>query len=423
MTGSEPKDNHSPPALEQSVPSGGSIGFRRAGLTVLVGSGSGHFIALALTPLISRLYSPDVFGVFASVVAASTVFVGISTFRLEVLAQRSGSEETARGTLALALVSSIAWGALLSAGAVLLAFRSDNVIWLGAGALVTIASLQLVGGAALVRRGDYRRLARANFVQGAGAATTQVALGAVSPTPGGLLAGFALARLIWLQPVASLARGRRRHVSWRSVRPFALTAGPSAFLNSLGGQMTVLLAIAFYGPVGAGLLAMAIRVLVSPLGIVGQAAAAATLGEVGRILRDGDGSVRAVAHRAMRDMLRVGLIPCGLAAALGIALVPRLLAPEWETTGHIVALLSFGTLAQFTISPFSQLLNLLGRSRQLLCWDLGRLVLITLAWTIPALDNQPLVITVGFYSASLVVIYIGLWRLLEWTFVRTGAAS
>lgn len=393
--------------------SGPTQGFRHASLTVLAGSGLGHFISLALTPAIARIYSPTTFGVFASVLAASTTLVGISTFRLEVLAQRTREDAQARSLFRVALASNLAWGLAGSLAAVTAAVMTGQLLWLAAGLLVVVASLQLVGTGILTRAGGYRQLAGANLAQGSGAGTLQVVFGVISPTPASLLAGFILARVVWVRAILGFVPGHHAPLDGTAVRRFALAAGPSALVNSLGGQAPILLASLAYGTSGAGLLAMAIRLVVSPLSIVGQAAASATLGEVGRSIREGEGSAAYVVRRAMRDLLLLGLIPCALAALLGRMAVPFLLGTEWETAGSLVALLAAGTLAQLVVSPFAQLLNLLGRSRQLLMWDITRLVLIVAAWLVPAFFGQSLVVTVAVYTSVLVAIYGLLWWLLR----------
>jgi O-antigen/teichoic acid export membrane protein len=388
-------------------------GFRRASLTVLTGSGLGHFVGLALTPAIARLYSPDVFGGFASMLAVSTALVGISTFRLEVLAQRTTADSEARSLLRLALASSVAWGILSSVVAVGVAAFTGEFLWLAAGPLVMVASLQLVGGGVLTRRGEYRELAGANFAQGASAGSVQVGLGVLAPTSWSLLAGFMLARLVWIRPLVRFLPGDQAKLDRTPIRHYASMAGPSAFFSGLGGQAPILLASLLFGAGAAGLLAMSFRLVVSPLGIVSQAAAAATLGEVGRSLRDDQGSAERIVRRAMRDLFLLGLLPCSLAAAFGPWLVPLVLGPEWATTGSLIALLAAGTLAQLTVSPFAHVLNLLGRSRQLLVWDGSRLIGITAAWLIPWALGLRLPAVVGIYSITLVATYTLLWLLLR----------
>jgi O-antigen/teichoic acid export membrane protein len=153
---------------------------------------------------------------------------------------------------------------------------------------------------------------------------------------------------------------------------------------------------------------MAVRLLQSPLSIIGDAVATASLGEIGRLIRTQPQAVRTAVRVGMRDLLRFGVVVCGLAAALGVVLVPGILGSSWKQTGVVVSLLSAGALAQFVVVPFSQVLNMTGRHAELLRWDVLRLVVLALAWSVPALTGQSLGVTVAVYSGAMVLIY---WRM------------
>lgn len=384
-------------------------------MRVTIGSTAGYLISLALTPLLSRIFGPAAFGVSATIIAIISVFTGISTFRLEVFAQRTSDDLEARSLFRAALRSAALWAlgiTIVSAVAVAL---GAPWLWLLVGVLVFLASLQLVGGAMLTRQRQYGNLAQANFVQGAGIGVGQTALGLVQASPLSLVLGFGLARLVWFAPLRKLRRapGEPRTAVPAALRRDAGMAGTSAMINGLGGQLTVLLTSALYGQVEAGLLAMAIRLLVSPLAIVGQAAASASLGELGRLIRTRTPDGAAVVKKAMRDLALVGSIPCVGLAVIGLVFAPQLLGDEWTDAGRMMALLAPGTLLQFVVSPFSQLLNLAGRTKSLLVWDVSRVVLLTVALTVPWALGQTILVTVACYSATLIPLYLWMAHLVR----------
>lgn len=391
-----------------------SAGFRRAGLVVLVGSIFGFGINLALTPVVSRLFNPETFGSFATLTSVASVFIGVSTLRLEVLSQRTRDENEARDVLRLALLMSCGWGlAITLVGVAAVILVGAGGWWASVGLLVTLASLQLIGTARLTRAQDYRLLAFFNFVQGASIGVIQVILGWAGAGVGALLAGFAAARLIWLGVLGKerlSTRGLRE--VWGRSRRFAYISGGSALVNSLSGQLPVLLSFLLFGGGSVGLFAMAIRILVSPLGVVGQAAASATIGEVGRRLRDHDPMALSVVRKGARDLFCIGILPCGSAAAFGNWVVPLVLGSQWERTGAILVWLAFGALAQFVVAPFSQLLNLAGRSRWMLAWDVARFVSVAASFGLTSLFGGPFLLAVGLYSAAQVILYVVLARMI-----------
>jgi len=391
-----------------------SIGLRRAGLTVVAGGATGFLVTLLLTPVISRLYDPQAFGAFATVVAVASLFTGVSTLRLEVVSQGVADDAESTTLRTIAVWMALLWGIALSiVTVVLVVARVLSPVWCVLGAMVALGSFQLVGTATLTRTQAYSNLSTRNFVQGAGLGVVQTVLGLLDGRVLFLLAGFLLPRLVWLRDLPRgshhLTGGRR---AWRSVRVHAFTAGGSAAINSAAGQLPVLVAAFAYGNAQAGLLAMALRLLVSPLSLVGQAAAAASVGEVGLLLRNGDTRARRTLLSGMRDLFVLGAVPCLAAAVLGPTLVPWLLGEEWEDAGVLVALLSAGALAQFCASPVSQLLNVTQRSGVLLRWDVLRLCVIAAVLTVPAVAGGSFSLAIGAYAAAQVVLYGELARMV-----------
>ena len=394
---------------------------RRAGFIVLIGSVLGNAVSLLATPLISRIFEPAVYGEFAVITNVVSVFVGVSTFRLEVRSLLATDDAEATMLIWLGLLASVAWGVGLTLAAGLaVGIWHLNGYWLSAGILVFLASLQLLGSTVLTRDRRYRSLAAGNFLQGAGLGVVQLFLGLISPGVDSLLVGFGSARLGWL---AALRKPRcdRPRISalWRQNRRFATLAGSSAFLNSLTTSVPILLVSAFYGDAAVGQLAISIRLLITPLSIIGQSAASANLGEVSRMLRDRDteDAVRLVKH-GMRDLLAIGLIPCVLAGTLGVWVVPFVLAQRWREAGLLLAVQAVGALAQFVASPFSQLLNVTGDNRRLLIWDTSRFCVTVLIFCAVRAGGLSPVWAVGCWSAALVLVYGALARMIPHTITR-----
>lgn len=389
------------------------MSLRRASAVVILGSALGFGINLLLTPVLSRLYSPGAFGLFATVIAVATSLVGVSTLRLEVRAQSSGDDSETRTLFRCALVAAGLCSLVAGLVAVVAVLLGAPLVWLSTPLVVLAGSLQIVGAAMYVRRQRYRDLGVANFLQGAGTGAVQVSAGAVSPHVHSLVLGFLVARLTWLGSMRGL-RGPSGGLwsTWLSHRRYAVVAGASAGVNSVAGQLIVILPAFFGGVAVAGALAMAIRLLVSPLGIIAQGVSSATVGEVGRRLRDGVPSVGLV-DKAVRDLLVVGLLPCAGAAVLGPLLAPVVLGEEWAQTGTLLALLAPGALAQFVGSPLGQLLNVAGASRSLLRWDILRLATIAVALVTPLALGRSVAVAVGAYSVGQVALYVVLVGLVR----------
>lgn len=177
----------------------------------------------------------------------------------------------------------------------------------------------------------------------------------------------------------------------------------------------------FYSDAAVGQLAISIRLLVAPLTVIGQAAASANIGEVSRMLRDGDDNCVRLVRHGMRDLLAVGVIPSVLTGILGAWAIPFVLGQEWRESGLLLAVLSAGALAQFVVAPFSQLLNLTGENRRLLIWDTWRFGATVLSFCVARTAGMSLVWAVGIWSFVLVVLHVAQARLVFRAIIRYQA--
>jgi O-antigen/teichoic acid export membrane protein len=387
---------------------------RKAGFTVLIGCGLGNVVGFLAIPLISRIFEPAVFGQFALISGVASVFVGVASFRFEVRALSTADDAKARGLIWLGLLTSGIWSAGLTLAAGLaVALWHLNGYWLATGILVFLAALENLGSAVMTRAQRYRSLSAANFAQSASMGVIQLLLGVISPGADALLAGFGLSRLSFLPAFRKASRTIPRvPASWKENRRFAELAGGSAFLNALTGSAPIILVSMFYGDAAAGQLAIGIRVLITPLSIISQAAAFANLGEVSRMLRVGDNNAAQLVRHGMYDLFAVGLIPCALAGVLGSWAVPFVLGQKWREAGLLLTVQAAGALAQFVAAPFSQLLNVTEDNRRLLIWDSGRFAVTILSFCAARIAGLSPVWAVGCASVALVFVYCALARLV-----------
>lgn len=384
----------------------------------MVGSAGGFVVALALTPVLSRLFQPELFGTFSTLVAVASTFVGFSTLRFEVIAQRKSDDMeywSGIGAALSAVVATSLFLAIVSVVSVLVLDLDSWLLWTAP--MVLLGSLQLVGGAVYTRNQNYRNLAAANFFQQAGTALVQVAIGLWSASIGALITGFLAARSIWLLPVSRIRceGGLEVKAYWRKHGANGVQAGTSALINSASGQLVVLLIAALHGAAAVGTVAMAVRIVVAPLGLVSQAVAAAVVGEVGKLAREGrQVEARHLVRTGARDNFLIAVVPLTLAAVFAPFVAEPLLGAQWKDVGIAISALAAGALFQFIASPFSQVLNIINRSGRLLVWDVARLAAYSASFAIPAFFGMSWLAALVTYSIAQVLIYL----LLMWMVLR-----
>lgn len=252
---------------------------------LVLGSAGGYAIVLVLSPLMTRVYTPEDFGqfaIFSSFVAVASVLMSLS-LELGILSAKRRSE--ARRYVFLSVATVIAMTLLMSAGLFVLGALGVNLrlpAWALALAVLscTVASLTSIAINWSIYSREPHLAARAVFVSLSGRSAMQMGLGY---TTGGLcglvlgeIAGRALALIAAVGTHGSTCL--RLSKRWRTptkthadaIRPYALYITPSAAIDTALVWLPAPLFSIFFGPFAGGLVAMTQRFGSVPLTIMNQ---------------------------------------------------------------------------------------------------------------------------------------------------------
>ncbi len=390
-------------------------------MAILLGSGIGQLLVLAVSPILTRLYTPEQFGVLTVFVSVTSVLGTFVLFRFDAAIPLPASDRVAAAVawlgLGLATCLSVLTGLLGVWVAVPLARLVGTpalagVWWLVAGATFMVAVDQVLL-TWMVREKRYRALGLRNGLQGAGQAAGQVGLGWTGWNPVGLLVGWIAGRIAAVGGLFSSGGLLRQGIPTRDglvqaavrYRRFPLVSSWSALINALGQQAPFLVISAYYGSVTIGLLGLTIRVIAAPASMVGQAVGRVFQGEASEAVRLGDRPLRPIVTANTRILLAIGAPVCVILAAFGPWLFHVVFGAAWEEAGQYARLLSVGYLAQLAVSPISLTLLILERQGTQLAWDALRLVLTVGGPLAAALLGGSAIVAVGVLSAMFVLCY------------------
>ncbi len=388
------------------------------------GTASAQVLVLATYPLLSRLYTPQDFGVLAVYVAVLGSVLPIASFRYEFAIPVADDEQTARSLLALC-------GILVPANAVLLGLvwavtRALHADLGGVGQYLWLLPLGFLGGGLYqafsywaVRQRDFARLARTKVSQGAGTAVTQLALGLLSG-PLGLLIGDVVGRTAGLLTLAKPVIGARSEGSpgWtrdrlasaaRAYRRFPAYSAPSGLVNALGLQAPALLIVALFGVAAGGIFGFTQRVLGAPMALIGRGIVQVFFAEGAKLNRENPTELI-----RLFDRVAVRLLLVGGGATVFIALVsrpafPAIFGEEWELAGVYAQGMSLMIGAQILVVPLSHTLNLVQRQDLQLLWDVVRLAAVLTVFGAAQAVGWTDVTTVWILSGVMAIAYLWLF--------------
>jgi O-antigen/teichoic acid export membrane protein len=410
----------------------GSTFWRAVGM-VAGGAAFAQSLSLLAAPILTRVYAPAEYGIFALYLSILFVLLVVCTLCYHLAIPLPEDDAAAAQLLVLALVVVLGMSTLfgiavvLGAGHALTGTPASALapyLWLGPIALFAGGFYQSLNYWAM-RHKAFAAIAKTRIIQGVGRTSTQVALGAFCAGPiglilgdvvgrtssGGMLAGM-IARNSWSALAAVRPAGVRR-VAVRYRRFAALSTG-SALLDTGTMHLPALLLSVSFALQVVGWFSLAQQAIFLPLGLIAHAVSQVYAGHAPRAAREGPARLRRLFLRASLGLALIGAIPALALALLGPSLFALVFGTEWTQAGGFASLMAPILFFTLVVSPLGYTLNALERPDILLVWNgvqftavLGALV------GVPALGGTPIE-AVAAYSASLTVAYVALFVVCLW---------
>jgi O-antigen/teichoic acid export membrane protein len=375
-------------------------------VTLLLGTSISQAIPVAISPILTRLYTPSDLGVLALFVVVTSV-IGVFAnggFELAIMLPFEDSDSlniAAAAQLAVIIVSSGLFVAMLLFRQAFADALGDPALagWL----LLTPLAVMLSGTFTTLnyyssRGRRFRAIAEANVARAIAGATTQVVAGLASQGAAGLILGQTAASgaaNIRLARASALSFHTLRLVSWSGIRhqayvhrDFPKYAMTSGLANSLSQNIANVLLAAFYSVSTLGHYALMRRVLGMPINLVansvGQVFYQAAIEQKREI-----GNARCIFRQTAGRLTITSII---IFVPLYFAVQPLfavVFGPEWKEAGHFAQIVAPSFAVRFVVMPLTMANPLNMKNRLELC---GNLTLLTITVVV--------IVASGYLNAS-----------------------
>lgn len=403
--------------------------FLRPVLTLVGGAAAAQALVFAARPVLTRLFTPDEFGVLTVFVTLVTVLGTVGSGRYEDALMLPEDDAEASNVLSLALLTTAATAAL-AALALLWLPRWEALLGGPAlrPALVLVPPAVLLMGAGVAletwhtRRDRFRTVAVGRTVQSVAAVGVQLGAGLAAVGAVGLVAGAAFgfaAATAWLAAVWIAADGRALGPTIRlgtlpglarRYARFPLFSAPAALLNVLASRAPVLLLAAFFTTDVVGQFGIAFGTLVLPLGLVAGAIGQVFFVRAAEAHREGRLGLLALAFH--RRLLVVTAYPALAVLVAGPSLFAFVFGPEWALAGQYARLLAVWVWGVSVAVPLTRIFDVAERQRADLGFSVVLFIVQTAAFVTAALmaDALAAVLALGVVGTVLRVLHVG-WML------------
>jgi O-antigen/teichoic acid export membrane protein len=327
---------------------------------------------LALTPALTRLYSPGDLGKLALYVS----FAGFATagvtlgYSMAIVSARNDREASELGAIAAIATFPMAFGS----GLVLILLSVES--WLGFDQLPYLASVAMVLSLTLtglfeamrfwlVRRDRYKVISLATVTQSLLRVGIQVLLGTFGIGLGGLVTGEIVGRgaglrKMWQESSEQL-RGSFRDIDRRRLwetavnyKKFPLYSAPSSLVNSLALALPIPLIGGTFGVEAAGQYSIASRVLLVPLALMGASVGDVFHSRIAALSRSNSSGAMKLFFSVSCGLLLIGALPMTVISLYGEQIFIAVLGSKWSSAGQIAMVIVPWALMQFAVNPVSR---------------------------------------------------------------------
>ncbi|XKE94018.1 oligosaccharide flippase family protein [Metaplanococcus flavidus] len=261
-------------------------------LFILIGGSTlAQLITIIISPILTRIYTPDEFGEFAIFMAIISILTVIITLRFEIAVVSPREDNDAANVLFLSIFFTVVISFLIFIVMIILNYFQILNFWSSNATMYLFLipfSMLLLGTYNTlrywnIRKQNYLRTTRSQLGNSISTNISQIAIGFFAFLQSGLVWGKVIGLIvsgiiIFFQFLKEDYRVTRNYISIKSLKTnfvnyyqYPLYNVPQALLSSLSINLIPILIGILYNSMILGVYALTIRVLFVPVGIVGNA--------------------------------------------------------------------------------------------------------------------------------------------------------
>src|SRR5690625_612434 len=382
-----------------------SSSFLKGVVVMVMGTAGAQVITLLLSPIITRIYGPDAFGVLGTFVALINIIAPIAALTYPIAVVLPKEEDEALGVVRLSLRITL----IITILSLIILFFFRNYLinifnleeissYLFLIPLVILFSgIMQISEQWLIRTKQFAINAKVNFLQSIIINVSKVGIGLFNPVA---------SVLVILQVISNglkafmmiVFSGSFRKIRFSTVvksnlslikplkkyKDFPLFRAPEVLLSAFSQNLPVLLLTAFFGPASAGFYTIGRSVLSLPSRLIGKAVGDVFYPHITEAANRNENITRLIA-RATIALIIVGIIPFGVIILFGPSLFKFIFGTSWEYAGEYARWISLLSFSIFINRTSIRSLPILNEKRFLL------------AYTVIILVVQSISLVIGFY--------------------------
>jgi len=341
--------------------------FTRNVLTLMTGTTIAQAIPIAISPILTRIYTPEDFGVFALYMSLLMIFGNLAAGRYEMAILLPKNNRDAKHIVVVAIILSFITSLIFFFLIVLFhkeimgVLENNNIsIWL----YLLPLNIFLFSVASILyywynRKKEYKTLAHNQILKSSMQGIVNLLVGYFSKITAGLISGTLLGTFISVIYLFKKVKNDfdkfifskyRAILLLKKYQKFPKFLILSNFLESLSNQLPILLISSFFGITIVGFYALSQRIVKIPLMFMGSSISSVFRQKASKLLVT-TGSCRVLYLNTLKKLFILGTIPFIIFYFIAPDMFRVIFGEEWKVTGEYAQLLTPLFYLEFIIYP------------------------------------------------------------------------
>ncbi len=393
--------------------------------TLMSGTALSQGILFAATPLITRLYTPEEFGIFSLYLAIITPISMVSAWRYEVAIMLPRDNEDAKALLVLSVLitifmSIVTFLVIIIFEDAILLHLTDNIglfLWLVPLGVLISGLIQILT-AWNTRSEQYKNIAQSKILRSSATVSIQIGAKTSVPFAGGLIWGSFIGALVasclLLYKAIKQYALRLNGLSYDRIKKnakehdkFPKYQSFATFINSMSQSLPVVFLSFFYSPEIAGYYALANRVLMAPVALISGSIRNVYYQKASKKYSLNE-SIKNLYVKTTLNLLKMGFVPFLIVAIFAEPIFMYLFGDKWVISAIFTQILFIRTIITFINPAASGTVFILGLQRFSLIFSVISVLLNVLALYLGYLffDNYYVSLAFLALTASALTLYL-----------------
>lgn len=354
--------------------------FNRNVLTLLSGTTIAQAIPIAISPILTRLYTPEDFGALALFVAITAILASVANGRYEMAIVLPKTDKEALSIMILSLVISTTLSGILLITIfifynpiVSLVNNEEIVKWLYFIPLVVFLSgLYNSLNYYNTRKKAYKNIATTSVTKSFGLAFVQIILGLLKKGASGLIIGQIVSQALANGRLATTVikdKVELRNVNRTSVlgaakryNNFPKFSMPAVLMNTISNNVMNFFLPVMFSVATLGQYALVNRVLGAPSSIIGSSFGQVFMQQAARE-RTETGNARKTFNSTLKKLLVISILPFLILFFYGEQIITLVFGEDWKLAGELIVILAPYFMIRFINTPLSTITSVFEKNQ------------------------------------------------------------